>query len=63
MRDTGAEVVTTANPGCHLQLQNGLRGGGDSATRVVHPIVLLAEAYRAEAAPAAPSPVQAEREH
>lgn len=52
---TGASVVATANPGCHLQLETGLRaacGGGGDARRdtpqVAHPIVLLAEAYRAE---------------
>jgi len=45
---TGARVVATANPGCHLQLENGLRSRGDNATRVAHPVVLLAEAYRAE---------------
>jgi glycolate dehydrogenase iron-sulfur subunit len=45
---TGAPVVATANPGCHLQLENGLRAHGHAATRVVHPVVLLAEAYRAE---------------
>lgn len=43
---TGAGVVATANPGCHLQLENGLRAAGDTTTRVVHPVVLLAEAYR-----------------
>lgn len=47
---TGAGAVATANPGCHLQLQNGLRDRGDTHTRVVHPIVLLAEAYRADTA-------------
>jgi glycolate oxidase iron-sulfur subunit len=52
---TGAQTVATANPGCHLQLENGLRAANHShaahitAPRVVHPIVLLAEAYRAEA--------------
>ena len=47
---TGAQVVATANPGCHLQLQNGFRMSGSRkyAPRVTHPIVLLAEAYRAE---------------
>lgn len=54
IRETGAQVVATANPGCHLQVQNGLRASGDTETRVVHPIVLLAEAYRAEAATASP---------
>lgn len=50
MRDvaaTGAAVIATANPGCMMQLQAGLRchrllGG------VVHVIELLDEAYRAE---------------
>ena len=41
---TGASVVATANPGCHLQIQNGLKGQGE----VKHPASLLAEAYRAE---------------
>lgn len=48
LRSTGATVVATANPGCQLQIQRGL-GTGPSAPRVVHPIVLLAEAYRREA--------------
>lgn len=42
LRKTGAVVVATANPGCHLQIQNGL---GESAG-VVHPVSLLAKAYR-----------------
>jgi len=45
---TNAEVVATANPGCHLQILNGLRAAGAVQVRVVHPIVLLAEAYFAE---------------
>lgn len=48
LRATGASVVATANPGCHLQIQNGLRASGDTTTEVVHPIVLLARAYAAE---------------
>ena len=49
---TGAGVVATANPGCHLQLENGLRSAcvtsGSVAPQVVHPIVLLARAYAEE---------------
>lgn len=41
---TGASLVATANPGCHLQIQNG----AGEAIRVRHPVSLLAEAYRAE---------------
>lgn len=45
---THAEMVATANPGCHLQIQNGLRGTEAETMEVVHPVVLLAAAYRAE---------------
>jgi len=42
---TGANTVATGNPGCLLQLINGAKARGMSL-RVVHPITLLAEAYR-----------------
>lgn len=48
---TGASMVATANPGCHLQIENGLRAAvkaGTALPSVRHPVVLLAEAYRAE---------------
>jgi glycolate oxidase iron-sulfur subunit len=45
---TGAACVATANPGCHLQLANGLRSTG---IQVSQPVTLLARAYRAERAP------------
>jgi glycolate oxidase iron-sulfur subunit len=49
LRATGAQVVATANPGCHLQILNGLCANADASNiRVTHPVVLLAEAYRAE---------------
>jgi glycolate dehydrogenase iron-sulfur subunit len=44
---TGASVVVTANPGCHLQLENGAKASG-AKFKVVHPASLLAAAYRAE---------------
>ena len=47
VRSTGAAVVATGNPGCLLQIQQGLRREG-LELRIVHPITLLAEAYRAE---------------
>jgi glycolate oxidase iron-sulfur subunit len=55
LRASGASVVATANPGCHVQIQNGLRATEDDTTEVVHPVVLLARAYAAErgAAPTA----------
>lgn len=43
---TGADRVATANPGCHLQIQNGI--GAEKP--VSHPVSLLAAAYRREKA-------------
>jgi glycolate oxidase iron-sulfur subunit len=43
---TGAEIVATANPGCMLQLQAGVRLHG-SRQRVMHVVEILDEAYRA----------------
>ncbi len=48
IRETGAAVVATANPGCQLQIQQGLGDSAGGAVRVAHPVVLLAEAYRSE---------------
>ena len=50
MRDiaaTKAPVIATANPGCMMQLEAGLRRHGLEG-RVVHVIELLDEAYQAE---------------
>lgn len=47
IESTGAPVVTTCNPGCHLQLVNGLNKTC-SDVRVTQPVSLLAAAYRAE---------------
>jgi glycolate dehydrogenase iron-sulfur subunit len=41
---TGADTVVTANPGCLMQIQSGLRQAG-SNVRVVHLLDLLDEAY------------------
>jgi len=45
IKSTGAETVATGNPGCLLQILNGVRVRNLSL-RIVHPITLLAEAYR-----------------
>lgn len=42
---TGATTVATGNPGCLLQIQNGCHQRGLDL-RIVHPVTLLAEAYR-----------------
>ena len=52
MLDTGATIVATGNPGCQMQIAKGLRDSG-RAVRVVHPISLIAAAYRREAGAAA----------
>ncbi len=44
---TRADIVATANPGCHLQIARGLRDRGRTM-EVVHPVSLLALAYRRE---------------
>ena len=47
---TGAEQVVTANPGCMLQIEQGLESSDCSAAgnRVAHVVDLLDEAYRGE---------------
>jgi len=45
IKATGATVVATGNPGCLLQLANGAKQQG-LKFRIVHPVTLLAEAYR-----------------
>ena len=47
IKSTGASVVATGNPGCLLQIINGAKQA-EMDLRVVHPITLLAEAYRCE---------------
>jgi glycolate oxidase iron-sulfur subunit len=47
IKQTRATVVATGNPGCLLQIVNGAKRE-QLPLRVVHPITLLAEAYRAE---------------
>jgi glycolate oxidase iron-sulfur subunit len=45
VRETGAEVLATGNPGCHMQLGAGARLAG-LPLAVVHPVELLDESYR-----------------
>lgn len=46
IKSTGAAVVATSNPGCLAHMTNGIRRQ-KLDVRLVHPITLLAEAYRA----------------
>jgi glycolate oxidase iron-sulfur subunit len=45
---TRAQVVASANPGCSVQLEAGVRQA-TLKLRIVHPVSLLAEAYRSTA--------------
>ena len=45
IRDSGARVIASANPGCTMQIAAGLRQLGVDA-EVVHPVQLLDRAYR-----------------
>jgi glycolate oxidase iron-sulfur subunit len=45
IRETRAEVILTANPGCLLQLRAGVKAEGGHR-RVLHVVELLDEAYR-----------------
>lgn len=47
IKKTGVEVIATGNPGCAVQLQFGGEREGESFV-VLHPVQLLAAAYRAE---------------
>jgi len=47
VRATGTTIVATGNPGCAIQLMHGTRRS-ELALEVVHPVSLLAAAYRAE---------------
>ena len=44
IRETGAEAVITANPGCIIQILQGLRATG-SPVEVLHIVEVLDEAY------------------
>lgn len=45
LRDTGASIVATGNPGCLAWIQQGAQEAGIKV-RICHPIELLDEAYR-----------------
>jgi glycolate oxidase iron-sulfur subunit len=45
---TGAFIVASANPGCCVQLEAGMREAGRKV-EIVHPVTLLARAYRGKA--------------
>ena len=44
MTSTGADAVVTANPGCILQIRQGL-GEANSTVKVLHLVEILDRAY------------------
>ena len=46
IRASGATVIATANPGCHMQIARGLARRHDSSVRVCHPVEILDHCYR-----------------
>jgi glycolate oxidase iron-sulfur subunit len=45
IRETGAQILATGNPGCHMQIGAGARCAGMNLS-VCHPVELLDESYR-----------------
>jgi glycolate oxidase iron-sulfur subunit len=45
IRETGAQILTTGNAGCHMQISAGARCAG-LPLRLFHPVELLDESYR-----------------
>ncbi len=45
LASTRADIVVTGNPGCHLQLQYGIRKFG-LKMEVMHPVSLLRRSYK-----------------
>lgn len=43
--ETGAEILATGNPGCHMQIAAGALLSGMEHVRVCHPVELLDESY------------------
>ena len=43
---SGATVIATANPGCHMQIARGLARQADRSIRVCHPVEILDHCYR-----------------
>jgi glycolate oxidase iron-sulfur subunit len=48
IRTTNTDVLATGNPGCMMQIAYGLRRGGLTHMRVMHPVELLDQAYRSK---------------
>jgi glycolate oxidase iron-sulfur subunit len=45
IKETGAQTLTTGNPGCHMQIGAGARLNGMEHLHICHPVELLDESY------------------
>lgn len=45
LKETGANVLATGNPGCHMQIGAGARLGEMRSLKICHPVELLDESY------------------
>jgi glycolate oxidase iron-sulfur subunit len=45
LKETGAQTLTTGNPGCHMQIGAGAQLNGMKSLRICHPVELLDESY------------------
>ena len=55
IRETGAEAVVTSNPGCIIQIVQGLEAAG-APVKVLHLVELLDESYQNAPQSQAPHP-------
>jgi glycolate oxidase iron-sulfur subunit len=46
IENSGARVVATGNPGCHMQIRAGSITANKLELRVFHPVEILDESYR-----------------
>jgi glycolate oxidase iron-sulfur subunit len=45
IKETGAQILATGNPGCHMQIGAGAQLKGMNSLRICHPVELLDESY------------------
>jgi len=46
IKNTGAKILATGNPGCHMQIRAGMNFLKNSDLKVCHPVEILDESYR-----------------
>lgn len=46
IKNSGAKILATGNPGCHMQMRAGMSLFENSDLKVCHPVEILDESYR-----------------